>query len=159
MTAFASLGQVKLRAIALLAAMFLAGALAGAGLGRLLEPRGGPHPPGMGPYARLGLTPEQQARARAIFEAHRGELDAILSEAMPRVRKVQDSIDLEMREVLTPEQRDRLARLQAESPPGMPGMPGMGPPPDGPPPGPPPRMPPAGGSPLGPPPAPPPAPR
>lgn len=130
MTALRSLERLRLRAIGLLAAMFIAGALAGAGLTRALGPRGRepPPPPGMMLYAHLGLDREQEARARAIFEAHRPELDAVLRDALPRARAIQDAIDREMRAYLTPEQARRLDEMKAAPPPpGGPRMPGMGP--------------------------------
>ncbi len=149
MTAVASLGQLKLRAVALLALVFVAGALAGAGWHRFLEPPRPPHPPGFGgPYSQLGMTREQQARAREIFEEHRRELDAILLEAMPRVRKVQDVIDSQMLGILTPEQVRKLQRIKSsQPPPAGPGLPGMGPPPSSL--APPPGEPPPGGPLLG----------
>ena len=132
MPTLASLGQLRIRAIGLLAAVFLAGALAGAGVIRYFEPRPPPPPPGpgLGPFSQLGLTPDQQARAREIIEKHRGELDAIVKETMPRVRAVQETIDREMLTVLTPDQLERFRALRPPPP-----MPGMGPPPG--PPGPP----------------------
>ncbi len=135
MTALRSLEGLRLRAIGLLAAMFIAGALTGAGLTRALEPRHlgpPPHPPGMALYGQLGLDREQEARARAIFEAHRPELDAVLRDALPRARAVQETVDREMRAILTPEQARRLEELKAAMPP-PPGMPGMGPGPGEPP--------------------------
>jgi len=134
----ASLGQLKLRAIALLVGMFLAGGLAGVGLGRQFRPHRvhNPEPP---PYDQLGLSPAQEVRAREIFERHRAELDAIVQQTMPRVEAVQEAIDQEMRATLTPDQIRTLDRLRANRPPRPPGLPGLippprgGPPPDGPP--------------------------
>lgn len=151
MTALRSLQALRFRAIGLLAAMFLAGALAGAGLTRALGPRHPERPPhpGMELYARLGLSQDQQERARAIFEAHRPDLDAVLREMLPRARAVQEAIDREMRGYLTPEQKRRLDEIKAAPPPPPPserpwfgpppgpppsGMPGIGPFPGAPPP-------------------------
>jgi hypothetical protein len=138
MTALRSLQAPRLRAIGLLAAMFLAGALTGTGLMRALEPRPPerlPYP-GMEIYARLGLSREQQERARAIFEAHRPDLDAVLREMLPRVRAVEEAIDREMLAYLTPEQARRLDEIKAAPPPPPPGPPPPGMPPPGmPPPG------------------------
>ena len=166
MTTLASLGALRLRAVGLLAVVFLSGALAGAGLAPLLRgrhyPPSAPFPPhGDGPFHELGLTPDQEARAHQIIEKHRDELDAIWKEAMPRVRAVQDTIDAELRAtVLTPEQSRKLDELKAHGPPPPPaGAPGMGPGPMMPPP--PPGPPPSAPSPmqLPPPPPEPPAPR
>lgn len=146
------LGTMRLRAFFLLAAMFVVGALAGAGLVRHLglpapQP---PRPPPLEALARLGLTPDQEAKARAVIERHRPELDAIVQETMPRVRAVQDAIDRELAALLTPEQARRLEELKRNAPP-RPGPGPMGPPPGmglGPPPGqpgmPPPLPPPPG---------------
>ena len=152
------LGNMRLRAFVLLAGMFVVGAFAGAGLVRFLGRPNlpPPRPPGMELFARLGLTPDQEAKTRAIIEKHRPELDAIVQETMPRVRAVQDVIDRELAAVLTPDQQRRLEELKRHlPPPGRhgPGMgPGMGPPPG--PPGmpPPPLAPPPGAPDLPPPP-------
>ncbi|MBI5548948.1 MAG: periplasmic heavy metal sensor [Deltaproteobacteria bacterium] len=127
------LGRLRLRAFALLAAIFLVGALAGVGAVRLAAPWRMPHPPplGMELFERLGLTPDQRERAKEIFEKHRPELDAILAETLPRVREVQEVIDGEMRAILTPEQARRFEELRSRPPghrPGMPpGIPGLPP--------------------------------
>jgi len=99
----------------------------------------GPPPFGPLPLDELDLSPEQRQRAEAIFERHRPELDAILQEGFPKVRRVNDQIESEIRELLTPEQRTRLDELKARrppprhgphGPPGGPFAPGP-PPPDG----------------------------
>jgi Spy/CpxP family protein refolding chaperone len=138
MTTLASLGQVRLRAILLLAAMFLAGALSGAGLALVAGPRHHRPPRGLSPFGELDLSAAQQARAKEIFERHRPELDAVVRETMPRVHAIQDTIDKEMEAVLTPDQARRLKETKAWLPPPPPGLLGMGPPPEGPPPGAPP---------------------
>jgi hypothetical protein len=157
-----------------LVAVFLAGGVTGAGLvwtARPHDPRpAGPRPrlEGLpGPIAELGLTPDQAARARAIFESHRAELQAAIEESFPRVRAVQDRVDAELRALLTPEQAARFDELRKRRPPlrlpGFDGPPPRGPPqgpPDGPPDGAPggppgsrpPRPPPPGVQPPGPPP-------
>jgi uncharacterized membrane protein len=80
-----------------LLAVFLAGGATGAGLVWALRPHdprpAAPRPrlEGLpGPLAELGLTPEQAAKARAVFESHRAELQAAVEESFPRVRAVQD---------------------------------------------------------------------
>ena len=128
------LGSMRFRAFALLAAMFVVGAFAGAGLVRFVDrphPMP-PRPPGMELFSRLGLSPEQEVRARAIFEKHRPELDAIVRETMPRVRVVQETVDREMAEILTPEQARRFEELKRNMPPPGAGGPGGLGGPDGP---------------------------
>jgi len=85
----------------------------------------------------LALSAEQRARVDAVVERHRAELDAISQEGFPRVRRVNDQIEAEVREILSPEQRTRLDERKARRPPprhGPPGPPGFppGPPPAGP---------------------------
>jgi len=120
------LGSMKLRAFALLAAMFVIGAFAGAGLVRLARPALGPPPFHHDPFRHLDLTPDQRARAEKILEKHRPALDAIVEETRPRVRAIQETIEKELAEVLTPEQVRRLEELRARMPP--PPGPGFGPP-------------------------------
>jgi uncharacterized membrane protein len=140
-----------------LLAVFLAGGVTGAGLVWAMRPHdprpAAPRPrvEGLpGPVAELGLTPEQTARARAIFESHRAELQAAIEESFPRVRAVQDRIDAEIRALLTPEQAARFDELRKRRPPLR--LPGFDGPPPGGPRGPPHGMPPPGVQPPGPPP-------
>ncbi len=130
---------VRLMTALLLVAMFAAGTATGVGLCRWMAPG---HPPphsgpafGPLPLEELGLTAEQRDKTHEILERHRPELDAILHESFPKVRAVNDQIEREIREVLTPEQRAQLDQAKARRPPPP------GPPPPGPPPGP---WPPAG---------------
>jgi Spy/CpxP family protein refolding chaperone len=148
--------SIRLLTALLLVATFASGTVTGAALTLWVrpEPHGPPGPPPFGPLPldELGLSPEQEQRADVIFERHRPELDAILQEGFPKVRKVNDQIESEIREILTPEQRTRLDELKARRPPprhhhrGGPPGPG-GPFPPGPPAdgfdGPPPREPPS----------------
>jgi Spy/CpxP family protein refolding chaperone len=112
--------SIRLLTALLLVAMFASGTLTGAALTLWVRPdhHGPPGPPPFGPLPidELGLSPEQQRRADAIFERHRPELDAILQEGFPKVRKVNDQIESEIREILTPEQRTRLDELKARRP-------------------------------------------
>jgi len=130
MSALASLGQLKVRAVLLLTAMFAAGVVAGAGGMLGFGPvRNGPWRGG--PYSELGLSPEQQVRMREILDRHRPELDAVVRESMPRVQPILEAIDKEMETVLTAEQTRRFRELKALRPrlplPGM--MPIDAPPP------------------------------
>jgi len=134
-----------------LAAVFAAGAATGAGLAWAFRPPGhgpGPAPPrppgdGLPPFfAELGLSPDQLARARAIAERHRAEIEAVVQESFPRVRAVQDQVDQEIRAILTPEQARRFDEFRSRRPPlrgpGGRGERPPGPPGDFPPPLPPP---------------------
>ncbi len=131
---------------------FLAGAVAGAGVMAWARPPPPPPPMGMGPgmggglgppgprrlpafVAELNLPPEQEEKARAIFEKYRPELEAVFRDAAPRARAIGERLEAELRTVLTPEQAQRLEALKARRPHG-PGPGGQGPPPGmGPPPG------------------------
>lgn len=121
----------------ILVAVFVAGAATGAGLIGAFRPAGHasprPRPPGDGMppgLSELGLSPDQAARARAILDRHRAELEAAIQETFPRVRAIQDRIDQEIRAVLTPDQAARLDELRRRRPP-LRGMGGMGGPPPG----------------------------
>lgn len=108
-----SLGQMRLQAVLLLAVVFVIGGLVGFSLDRLVAPPGrpphhqGPPPKGLPPELRDGmnLTADQERRIQAILDASRPRTDAVLNEFLPRLRAIADSVRLEMREVLTPEQR------------------------------------------------------
>jgi len=121
--------RVRLLTAAVLLAVFAAGALFGAGLARWA-----PHPgpgPGRPPLPRafhqLGLTPAQHRQAAEIMERYRPQLDAIVQETFPRVRQINDRIAVELRGILTDEQRARLDELESRRGPHR--MPGLHPPP------------------------------
>lgn len=132
--------QVRLLTVVLLFGTFVLGAVAGAGLTvwTRLPP---PHPPRPAPFlpgppGALKLTPEQEAKARAITDRYRPELEAVWRESMPKVKAINEKMEQELREVLTPEQRKTLDEMKAHRlPPPLPGGPMGGPPPHGPPPG------------------------
>jgi Spy/CpxP family protein refolding chaperone len=132
--------RIHLWTAVVLLAVFLAGGVTGAGLVWATRPRdprpAGPRPriDGLpGPLAELGLTPEQVAKARAVVESHRAELQAAVEESFPRVRAVQDRVDAELRALLTPEQAARFDEMRRRRPPLR--GPGFGGPPPGEPPG------------------------
>ncbi len=105
-------GGRRSRAIALLALAFAVGAAAGVGATRRLAPA----PTIQARLTRdmsgvldgLGLTPEQRARAEAILEASAPRAEEAMRDAAERLRGVADSVDAELRTILTPEQRSRL---------------------------------------------------
>lgn len=117
---------VRWMSVAVLLATFAAGVVTGAGLQRWTGP---PPPPPPGflprvPLEALDLSEHQWTQVRAIVDRRRPELDAILKDTFPRVREVNEQIEREVREVLTPEQRAKFDELKARRP---------GPPPGGPP--------------------------
>lgn len=59
-------------------------------------------------FDELGLTDDQRRRIEQIFVRAQPRTDAVLAEALPRLRAVTDSINTEIQAVLTPEQRRRL---------------------------------------------------
>jgi Spy/CpxP family protein refolding chaperone len=139
--------QVRLLTVLLLFGTFVLGAVAGAGLTRWtsLPPPHSPRPAPFlpGPPGALRLTPEQEAKARAITDRYRPELEAVWRESMPKVKAINEKMEQELREVLTPEQQKALDEMKAHRPP-PPGGPMGGPPPHGPPPGGPGAPPPGG---------------
>jgi hypothetical protein len=129
-TAESSPRTVHLLTAILLVATFAAGTVAGAGLCWWVSPR--PPPPPIFapiPLEELGLSAEQQQKARDIIERHRPELEGILRQTYPKVRAINQHMERELRDVLTNEQRARLAELEAGRPPPRPGPPGRPPPP------------------------------
>ena len=116
------LNRSKLAAVALLAAVFIAGGAAGWGLregtGHDGRGRGG----GRGPDAmvaylgrELKLTPAQSDSVRAIFARHRPEIEALWAQARPRFDSIKTRVRAEIDAQLTPEQRARHQRLVEES--------------------------------------------
>jgi hypothetical protein len=146
--------QIRLLTALLLFGTFVFGVVAGVGLSQWLGPRPTRHRPAPflpGPPGALKLTPEQEVKSREITERYRPQLEAILREGFPKVKAINEKMENELREILSPEQRKALDEMKAHRPPlppggGMPGepmLPGMmghGPPggPGAPPPGPPP---------------------
>jgi Spy/CpxP family protein refolding chaperone len=117
-------GARRARAAALLAAVFAAGALAGAAVDRALVPRPtirtriGTSTGGV--LDSLGLAPEQRRRVDAALERGRPRIEAAMRDVLPRLRAVSDSIDAEVRAILTAEQRARLDALRARGAGGTP---------------------------------------
>jgi len=113
-----------------LVVVFAAGAVFGAGLMRWQRPAHPPLPPSAPIEVmtrELELDGDQVAALRAIEEAHRSELDAIVRSTQPRVREVLFAIEDEVRAKLRPAQIQKLEEWRARR--GPPPMPGMAPPP------------------------------
>jgi len=153
--------QIRVLTALLLFGTFVLGAVAGAGLSHWnrFPPPPQRHAPFLpGPPGALGLTSDQEAKAREITERYRPELEAVWREGFPKVRAINEKMEKELREVLTPEQQKILDEMKAHRPPLPPRgpMPPGGPlGPGGPPPGEPGMAPPGGPPGGGPPPWPP----
>jgi Spy/CpxP family protein refolding chaperone len=119
------LNRSKLAAVALLAAVFVAGGLAGWG-GREAAARdtwgggpGGHHgPDAVVAYLsrELKLSDAQRDSVRAILTRHRPETDALWAQVRPRFDSIKARVRAEIDTQLTPEQRARHKQLidQAE---------------------------------------------
>jgi Spy/CpxP family protein refolding chaperone len=117
------LNRSKLAAVGLLAAVFVAGGLAGWG-GREAADRDGRGPRrGGGPDAmvnylsrELDLSSAQRDSVRAIFARHRPETDSLWARVRPRFDSIKTRMRAEIDAQLTPEQRTRHQQLieQAE---------------------------------------------
>ncbi|HTJ44378.1 MAG TPA: hypothetical protein VL463_19880 [Kofleriaceae bacterium] len=145
MRAVESPQRARLLGAIVLAGMFAAGAVFGVGLAKWSAPPARddrrPPPPGMGPppasevmIRELALDDAQIETLRSIERSHKGELDAIVRDTVPRVKAVLDQIEEELRPHLRPDQIRRLEDWRKRRPP--PPMPGMPPPGMPPPPGP-----------------------
>lgn len=129
-----SLGRVRAVGIAITVAVFVSGILVGAAIERV---RHGSHreegappavtnvPPeqlienmkmaGTGVpvvYEALGLTPDQRDQIRRIIDASRPRTDSLLRNTWPPLRTLIDSVRTQVEQVLTPDQRARLALLR-----------------------------------------------
>jgi hypothetical protein len=110
------LNRSKLAAVALLAAVFLAGGASGwvlrEGTGRSGRSRNR-GPDAMVAYLgrELKLTATQSDSVRAIFARHRSEIEALWSQVRPRFDSIKTLVRAEIDAQLTPEQRARHQRL------------------------------------------------
>ncbi len=126
--AIESLGRVRLQGIVLLLIAFLAGGVAGFAGGRItahrfpVRPGFGVHatlnrPAGLPPFFdRLDLSADQRAKITAILERERPRTDSILRISLPALRAIAESAHAEIREVLTPAQREQLDRQWGRRP-------------------------------------------
>ncbi len=111
------LNRSKLAAVGLLAAVFLAGGLAGWG-GREATEHDGYGPRGRGPDAlvaylsrELDLSAAQRDSVRAIFARHRPETDALWAQVRPRFDSIKTRMRAEIDMQLTPDQRVKHQQL------------------------------------------------
>jgi len=136
MTTERSPRQIRRLTALLLFGTFLFGAVAGAGFSRWnhMPPHSRrPFAPFLpGPPGALKLTPEQETKAYEITERYRPQLEAILRANFPKVQALNEQMEKELREILSPEQAKILDEMKAHRPPMPPGGPmphGEGPPP------------------------------
>ena len=65
---------------------------------------------------RLELSPQQRARADSIVSHRTPRSEGLMMEMAERLKAVSDSIDAELRQILTPAQRVRLDSLRTREP-------------------------------------------
>ena len=117
-----TLNRSKFAAVALLAAVFLAGGAAGWALRESTDHDRRGRGRGRGPDAmvaylskELKLTPAQSDSVRAIFARHRAEIEALWAQARPRFDSIKTRVRAEIDAQLTPEQRAQHQRLVEEA--------------------------------------------
>lgn len=101
----------------LLIAVFLAGIAVGFTLHRVIRPR----PRIMatlsadmsGVLEKLDLSAEQRARVDSIMQRRAPATEIMMGEVTERLRSISDSLDRELRTILTPAQRQRLDSLRS----------------------------------------------
>lgn len=110
----------KLSAVALLAAVLIAGGAAGwfvrEGTGHDGRPRGR-GPDAMVAYLsrQLSLSPTQADSVRAIFARHRPEIEALWAQVRPKFDSIKTVMRSEIDTQLTPDQRVKHQRLIEEA--------------------------------------------
>lgn len=111
--------RARLTGMLMLVIMFTVGALAGAATMHVVEGDEGPtrdrserERPSL--FETLELTPDQQAQVDAVIERRREQMDLFWKEHKPLLDAVMDSARVEIRAILTPEQREREERFRAE---------------------------------------------
>lgn len=113
------LGRSRVWAVALLAAVFVAGGAGGWALARHRPggggaSRGGPDAIAAYLARRLDLTPAQQDSVRAVFTRHHAEMQTIWGAVRPRLDSLRAAVRSEVNAQLTPDQQARYARLLAD---------------------------------------------
>jgi hypothetical protein len=68
-------------------------------------------------FDSLNLTAQQRDSITRLLDRARPKTDAALQEMIPRLRALTDSLDADIRAVLRPEQRDRLAAVRGPTQP------------------------------------------
>jgi hypothetical protein len=106
-------------AVVLLSAVFVAGVAVGFVLHRLVRPqpqlRSAITADMSGVLEKLDLTPAQRAQADSIFERRAPATEAAMREVADRLGAISDSLDRELRSILTDEQQARLDSLRSQA--------------------------------------------
>lgn len=110
------------QALVALAGLFALGVVSGSLGAHLYYARALDRPPEPPPFfgGRIGprlerhleLTPEQGEQLRAILAETRREAESLRRDLAPRMREVMESSERRIRELLTPEQRERFEGLR-----------------------------------------------
>lgn len=110
--------RLRIAVFTLMLLAFVAGASAGVAGDRLLTPRvrlRATFDDMSRVFDRLQLTAEQRRQAEGIVAGSAPRTRAVMLELGERLQRVADSVDLELRAILTPEQRLRLDSLRSDS--------------------------------------------
>lgn len=110
--------RLRIAVFTLMLLAFVAGASAGVAGDRLLPPRfrlRTTFDDMSRVFDRLQLTAEQRRQAEEIVAGSAPRTRAVMLELGERLQRVADSVDLELRAILTPEQRLRLDSLRSDS--------------------------------------------
>ena len=112
------LSRSKAWAVALLAAVFVAGAAGGVVASRSARhaPRMGRGPDGMSEYLaqRLELSPTQRDSLHALIARHHADMQAIWRTVRPQLDSLRAVVNEEIRTQLTRAQQERYTQLLAE---------------------------------------------
>jgi Spy/CpxP family protein refolding chaperone len=107
--------RTRMIGAALLALAFVAGAAAGVTADRWMTPRATIRTriaDMSGVLDKLSLTPQQRAQAESIIQRSGPRTEETMLEVADRLRRVADSVDAELRAILTAEQRAKLDSLR-----------------------------------------------
>ena len=111
--------RVRLMAGLLLLLVFMAGSLAGAATG--YGGRDAEGAQGISVYSghdlgALDLSPGQQAALDEVLARHQPSADSIVQAAMGDLRRLMESVDAEVRDLLSPDQIETLDSMRSDGP-------------------------------------------
>jgi Spy/CpxP family protein refolding chaperone len=118
MISSSSTSRTRVVGAAVLLVVFVAGAAVGIAVERLVRPGSGIQTvfknDMSGVLDRLELSSAQRAQAAAIIERRTPATEAMMIELGNRLHETSDSLDAELRAILTPQQRLRLDSLRSQ---------------------------------------------